>query len=119
MASVSYQDYPDAKLIIVWGVNPGVSGIHLMPYLKDARDNGATIAVIDPRATTIARQADLYLPVRPGTDLPLALSIHRYLFEEGHADEAFLSEHTKGVAQLRERAKPWTFAKAADVTGVP
>jgi anaerobic selenocysteine-containing dehydrogenase len=119
MASVSYQDYPDAKLIIVWGVNPGVSGIHLMPFLKDARDNGATIAVIDPRATTIARQADLYLPVRPGTDLPLALSIHRYLFEEGHADEAFLSEHTKGAAQLRERAKLWTFAKAAEVTGVP
>ncbi len=119
MASVVYQDYPDARLIIIWGVNPGVSGIHLMPYLKDARDNGATIAVIDPRATTIARQADLHLPVRPGTDLPLALSIHRYLFEEGHADEAFLSEHTKGAAQLRERAQPWTFARAAEVSGVP
>jgi anaerobic selenocysteine-containing dehydrogenase len=119
MASVSYQDYPDAKLIIIWGVNPGVSGIHLMPFLKEARENGATIAVIDPRATTIARQADLYLPVRPGTDLPLALSIHRYLFEEGHADEAFLSKHTRGAAQLRERARPWTFARAAEVSGVP
>ncbi len=105
MASVSYQDYPDAKLIIVWGVNPGVSGIHLMPFLKDARDNGATIAVIDPRATTIARQADLHLPVRPGTDLPLALAIHRYLFEEGHADEAFLvgaHEGRRAVARARE-----------------
>src|SRR4029450_8951869 len=50
---------------------------------------------------------------------PLALSIHRYLFEEGHADEAFLSEHTKGAAQLRERAQPWTFARAAEVSGVP
>jgi anaerobic selenocysteine-containing dehydrogenase len=119
MASVSYQDYPDAKLIIVWGVNPGVSGIHLMPFLKEAREKGATLVVIDPRATTIARQADLHLAVRPGTDLPLALSIHRYLFEEGHADEAFLSERTKGAARLRERAKPWTFARAADVTGIP
>ena len=52
MASVSYEDYPDAKMIIVWGVNPGVSGIHLMPFLKEARDNGAFIVVIDPRATT-------------------------------------------------------------------
>ena len=58
MASVSYEDYPDAKMIIVWGVNPSVSGIHLMPYLKQARDNGAFIVVIDPRATTVARQAD-------------------------------------------------------------
>jgi anaerobic selenocysteine-containing dehydrogenase len=118
MASVSYQDYPEARLIIMWGVNPGVSGIHLMPFLKEARENGATIAVIDPRATTIARQADLYLPVRPGTDLPVALSIHRYLFEEGHADTAFLAEHTRGAAQLRERAQPWTFARAAEVSGV-
>src|SRR5918993_126409 len=36
--SVVYQDYPAARLIVVWGVNPGASGIHLMPYLKDARD---------------------------------------------------------------------------------
>jgi anaerobic selenocysteine-containing dehydrogenase len=118
MASVSYEDYPDAKLIIVWGVNPSVSGIHLMPYLKQARDNGAFVVVIDPRATTVARQADLHLMVRPGTDLPVALSIHRYLFEEGHASQAFLDEHTSGAAGLREKAQPWTFERAAEVSGV-
>ena len=90
MASVSYEDYPLAKLIIIWGVNPGVSGIHMMPFLKEARDSGAFVVVIDPRATAIARQADLHLAVRPGTDLPVALSIHRYLFEEGRVDQAFL-----------------------------
>ena len=118
MASVSYEDYPVAKMIIIWGVNPGVSGIHLMPFLKEARDNGAFIVVIDPRSTTVARQADLHLAVRPGTDLPLALAIHRYLFEEGHASQTFLSEHTKGAAALRERAKEWTFDRAAEVSGV-
>jgi len=118
MASVSYEDYPDAKMIIVWGVNPGVSGIHLMPYLKQARDNGAFIVAIDPRATTVARQADVHLAVNPGTDLAVALSIHRYLFEEGHASQAFLDEHTRGAAELREKAKPWTFEKAAEVSGV-
>ncbi len=118
MTSTSYEDYPDAKLIIVWGVNPGVSGIHLMPYLKQARDNGAYLVVIDPRATTLARQADLHIAVRPGTDLPVALSIHRYLFEEGHAAQAFLDEHTRGAADLRTKALPWTFEKAAEVSGV-
>ena len=117
MASVSYEDYPDAKMIIVWGVNPGVSGIHLMPYLKQARDNGAFIVVIDPRATGIARQADLHLAVRPGTDLPVALSMHRYLFEEGHASQSFLDTHTNGAAQLREKAREWTFERAAEVSG--
>ena len=118
MASTSYEDYPQAKLIVVWGVNPGVSGIHIMPFLKEARDNGAYVVVIDPRSTTVARQADLHLAVRPGTDLPVALAIHRYLFEEGHADEAFLAEHSRGASSLRERAKEWTFARAAEVSGV-
>jgi anaerobic selenocysteine-containing dehydrogenase len=118
MASVSYEDYPGTKMIIVWGVNPSVSGIHIMPFLKEARDNGAFIVVIDPRATTLARQADLHLAVRPGTDLPVALSIHRYLFEEGHAAQDFLDEHTHGAAELREKARPWTFERAAEVSGI-
>jgi anaerobic selenocysteine-containing dehydrogenase len=119
MASVVYQDYPAARLILIWGVNPGASGIHLMPYLKEARDSGATIVVIDPRATGVARQADIHLPVRPGTDLVVALAIHRYLFEEGFADQAFLDAHTTGAEQLRERARPWTFERAAEICGVP
>ena len=119
MASVVYQDYPAARLILVWGVNPGASGIHLMPYLKEARDNGATIVVVDPRATGVARQADIHLAVRPGTDLVVALAIHRHLFEEGFADQSFLDAHTTGAEQLRERARSWTFERAAEISGVP
>lgn len=119
MGSLAYQDYPSARLILIWGVNPGVSGIHLMPYLKEAREQGATIVVIDPRATTVARQSHIHLAVRPGTDLPVALAIHRHLFEEGLADEAFLAAHATGADALRERARPWTFERAAEVSGVP
>ncbi|MEW6323274.1 MAG: molybdopterin-dependent oxidoreductase [Acidobacteriota bacterium] len=119
MPSVSYQDYPRAKLIVLWGVNPGVSGIHLVPYIKDARENGAHLVVIDPRATALARQADTHLPVRPGTDLAVALAVHRFLFEDGHADQAFLDAHTTGAERLRERARAWTFERAAEVSGVP
>jgi anaerobic selenocysteine-containing dehydrogenase len=118
MASVTYQDYPHARLIVLWGVNPATSGIHLMPYLKEARERGATLVVVDPRATTLARQADHYLPVRPGTDLSVALAIHRYLFEEGRTDDAFLTAHTSGANQLREKAAPWTFDRAAEVSGI-
>lgn len=119
MASTVYHDYPSARLILVWGVNPGVSGIHLMPFIKEARDNGATIVTVDPRATTIARQSDIHLAVRPGTDLPVALAIHRYLFEEGMADTAFLDAHTTGADRLRERAAEWTFERASEASGVP
>jgi len=118
MPSVSYQDFPEAQLIVIWGANPSASGIHLVPYIRDAQRRGARLIVVDPRTTPLARQADLHLAVRPGTDLPVALAIHRYLFEEGRADTAFLAAHTLGAERLRERARPWTFERAAAEAGI-
>ncbi|MBI3049251.1 MAG: molybdopterin-dependent oxidoreductase [Acidobacteria bacterium] len=118
MPSVGYEDFPEARLIIVWGANPSTSGIHLVPYIRAAQRRGARLIVVDPRTTPLARQADIHLPVRPGTDLPVALAMHRYLFEEGHADSAFLAAHTRGAERLRERARPWTFERAAAEAGI-
>src|SRR5688500_14708300 len=118
MASVVYQDVPEAKTIVIWGANPSASGIHLVPYIRDAQRRGAALIVIDPRTTPLARQADIHLAVRPGTDLPVALAIHRFLFEEGHADTAFLEAHTRGAERLRERAHAWTFERAAAEAGI-
>ena len=89
-----------------------------MPYIRDAQRRGAALIVIDPRTTPLARQADIHLAVWPGTDLPVALSIHRFLFEEGRADTAFLEAHTRGADRLRERAQPWTFERAAAEAGI-
>src|SRR5512132_2814190 len=101
MPGVTYEDYVHAKLIILWGVNPSASGIHLVPHLREARKLGAKLVVIDPRTTSLARQADLHLAPRPGTDLPIALAVHRHLFENNLADEDFLREHTRGAERLR------------------
>ncbi|HMB79830.1 MAG TPA: molybdopterin-dependent oxidoreductase, partial [Vicinamibacterales bacterium] len=45
MPSVVYQDYPEAKLIILWGINPSASGIHIIPYLREAQKRGAKLIV--------------------------------------------------------------------------
>jgi anaerobic selenocysteine-containing dehydrogenase len=119
MAGIALPDYVHAGLIVVWGVNPGASGIHLVPILQEAQRRGATLVVIDPSRTSLAKRADFHLAPRPGTDLPLALAIHRFLFEEGKADWEFLGTHTTGAEELRRRALPWTFERAADITGVP
>ena len=118
MPSITYQDYPEAKLIVLWGVNPSASGIHLIPYVREAQKRGAKLVVIDPRTTVTARSADVHLAVRPGTDVAVALAIHRYLFVNGCTDESFLRDHTRGAETLRERAEPWTLERAADVAGV-
>jgi anaerobic selenocysteine-containing dehydrogenase len=118
MPSVSYQDYPEARLIILWGVNPSASGIHLVPYVRAAQKRGAKLVVVDPRTTALARTADVHLAVKPGTDVAVALAIHRYLFVNGFADLAFLRDHTRGADQLRERAEEWTIERAAETGGV-
>src|SRR6478672_4325088 len=51
MPSVTYEDYPDARLIVLWGVNPNASGIHLIPYVREAQARGARLVVVDPRST--------------------------------------------------------------------
>src|SRR5438128_414076 len=118
MPSITYQDYLDAALIVLWGVNPSASGIHLVPYVREAQERGARLIVVDPRTTQLARAADLHLPVKPGTDVAVALAIHRYLFAGGHADETFLRAHTRGAHMLRERAEPWTIERAAELAGL-
>src|SRR6476646_7892025 len=113
MPGVVYQDYPQAKAIVLWGVNPSASGIHLIPFIKQAQAAGAALMVVDPRTTSLAKKADVHLALRPGTDLVVALAIHRVLFEEGHADEAFLQAHAHGADRLRAAADPWTIESAA------
>ena len=118
MPSIAYEDFPEAKVIVIWGANPSASGIHLVPYIREAQRRGARLIVVDPRTTPLAKRADIHLAVRPGTDLPVALAIHRYLFEEGYADTAFLAANARGAERLRERAQPWTFERAAAEAGV-
>ena len=111
-------DLVHAKLIVLWGANPHASNIHLAALLQRAVKAGAQLVVVDPRRTPMAQQASLHLALRPGTDLPVALSIIRWLFETGHADLGFLKEHTTGWDELRRRAEPWSFARAARAAGV-
>jgi anaerobic selenocysteine-containing dehydrogenase len=118
MPGIPLTDYEHARLVVVWGANPHASGIHFVPYVQRALARGAKLVVVDPRATKLARAADLHLALRPGTDLPLALALIRWLFEHGRADLAFLAEHARGVDELRRRVEPWTLARAAEAAGL-
>ncbi|HEV7556603.1 MAG TPA: molybdopterin-dependent oxidoreductase [Kofleriaceae bacterium] len=113
MPGVALEDYDHARLIVLWGVNPSATGIHLVPVIERAREAGAKLVVIDPRRTPLARRADLHLPIRPGTDLPIALAVIHALFERGHADRTFLAAHAAQVDELARRASAWTIEAAA------
>jgi anaerobic selenocysteine-containing dehydrogenase len=119
MPGVAFQDFVHSRLIVLWGVNPSASGIHQVPFIQQAQKAGARLVVVDPRRTPLAKQADLHIAPRPGSDLAVALALIRWLFAEGRADLGFLAEHATSWEQLRRRAQPWTFERAAAASGVP
>jgi anaerobic selenocysteine-containing dehydrogenase len=119
MPGVAFQDYPNAKAILVWGANPKYSNIHLVPYLRQAKKNGAFVAVIDPIRNFSPVEVDLHLPVYPGADLPVALAMIRLWNEEGRLDRAFLSQHADGLERLLAAAHEWPVARAAAEARVP
>ena len=118
MPGVAFEDFPQAKCIIIWGANPKASNIHLVPYLKQAKKNGAFIATVDPRANFSDAEVDLHLGVRPGADLPLALGMIDLWRREGLLDGEFLDQHAVGLESLLEEARRWPLERAAATAGV-
>ncbi len=119
MPSADAADVVHSKLIILWGANPTVSNTHLLPLLNVAqRERGARLIVIDPRRTGVAKRADHWVGVRPGTDVVLAYAIARELEARDWIDRAFVEAHVEGVEPFLDAARVWTLDRAANVCGI-
>lgn len=104
---------------ILWGANFPESLPLFWNILKEAQRAGMKLIVVDPRLTEAAREADLYLPIRPRTDGALALAMIRVLIEEGLYDREFVERWCLGFEQVRQIAAEWTPERASEVTGLP
>ncbi|HEX8172908.1 MAG TPA: molybdopterin oxidoreductase family protein [Thermoanaerobaculia bacterium] len=93
----------EAKLIVLWGTNTLTSNPHLWPFVRKAKERGATTICIDPLRTRTAAACDEHIAIRPGTDAALALSMMHVLFRDGLDDRGYLEEMTLGWEGLRER----------------
>jgi anaerobic selenocysteine-containing dehydrogenase len=110
-------DLLNAKTIVLWGKNPHVSNVHVLPVLKQAREKGARIVLIDPVCHRGADLAQLYVQPRPGGDIALALGIARRLFETGKTDPAAGSycDHLDAFRSLAFSRSAEGWAELADV----
>ena len=107
-------------IIILWGYNAATSSLPAScRRIFDARERGAKIVVIDPVFTQMASKADLYLRIRPGTDLALALGMANIMIQEDLYDKDFIEKWTVGFGQLREHVTAYPPDRVAEITGVP
>ncbi|MFN7672430.1 MAG: molybdopterin-dependent oxidoreductase [Planctomycetota bacterium] len=111
-------DLLHSKHIVLWGKNPAVSNTHLVPVLRDAKQAGAQVVLIDPIHHKSAGLADERLALAPGRDLELALGVARCLFDTGKvaADAAAFCD---GVAAFQQLAAARTVAEWATLADVP
>jgi anaerobic selenocysteine-containing dehydrogenase len=110
-------DLRHSRTIVLWGKNPYVSSIHLVPLLRALRRNGTYLVQVDPVHHRACELADLYLQPRPGGDAGLAYGVARVLFETGRTDPAAATycDHLDDFrAAAMERSVP-EWAALADV----
>ena len=111
--------FAQAKLILIWGSNSIGSNLHFWRYAQQAKRNGARLVCIDPRKTETADKCHEHIALRPGTDAALALALMHELIKNDWLDHDYITRHTLGWEQLRERALQWPPERAAEVCGVP
>ena len=90
-----------SEVVIVWGRNPSVTNSHMLPALK-----GKTLIVINPVKIDLAERADMFIPIRPKSDLYLALLLCRLIATKGMEDRSFLESrclHYTAFSTLIER----------------
>jgi anaerobic dimethyl sulfoxide reductase subunit A len=87
-------DFLNSKVIVLWGNNVAETSIPDWRIIADARDKGAAVVSLDPRFTPTSAAADLWLPIRPGTDTALVDGVLNYLFQRQAYDSAYLKQYT-------------------------
>lgn len=114
-----WSDIPLADVVWTAGTNVAETFPITTSYIWRARDRGAKLIVQDPRVVPLARTADLFLPVRPGTDSALFGAVLHELIRNDWLDHDFIDAHTvdfdQAAAAVAEMSPRW----AAEVTGVP
>ncbi|MGE5224402.1 MAG: molybdopterin-dependent oxidoreductase, partial [Omnitrophica WOR_2 bacterium] len=94
-------DLENAGAILFWGYNPNLARLSHATATVEAVKRGAHLIVVDPRRTGIAKKADHWLQVRPGTDAALALGIAQVMIDRGWYDQGFIRDWTNGPLLVR------------------
>ncbi|MUL65382.1 molybdopterin oxidoreductase [Mycobacterium sp. CBMA 234] len=115
----SYTDFDSADLFFVIGAN--MADCHPILFLRmaDRMAKGAKLIVVDPRRNATAEKADLFLQIKPGTDLALLNGLLHLLVENGTIDQEFIAAHTEGWETMPAFLADYPPAKVSDITGIP
>ncbi len=111
--------YTNTRCMVFWGANPPHAHPNMTQHIMDAKDRGAKIIVIDSRLSAIARQADEFIQIMPGTDGALALGIASELIRNDFICHEFIDNYSLGFDAYAEYAKTFPPTRVEAETGIP
>lgn len=111
-------DIKNAKTVLVWSSNPYYSNTPKSGWIRNAKENGTKLIVIDPRKSETAQKADIHLQLKPGTDGALALAIAHIIIKEGWYDIEFIEKYVEGFEEFKKHVEAFTPKWAEKITGV-
>ncbi|MEM3551499.1 MAG: molybdopterin-dependent oxidoreductase [Candidatus Bathyarchaeia archaeon] len=116
---MAHSDLRNAACIVLWGHGPSESvPIPEWIEIREAKNRGAKLIVVDPRLTKEAELADLWIQIRPGTDAALMMGWIKIIIEEGLYDEDFVEKWTFGFENLKRQVANYSLEKVSEITWV-
>ena len=106
------------RLVTMWGRNPHEGSPSSWNSFLKAKKDGMRTMVVDPRLTEPARQADLWVPINPGTDAALAMGMMNVILKEGWYDDEFTTNGCTGFDALTERLTEYPPDRVAEICGL-
>jgi assimilatory nitrate reductase catalytic subunit len=117
-AANPWSDILKAEVVWISGANIAECAPITTDYVWQARENGGKVIVVDPRLTAIARNCDLFLPIKPGRDVVLFNGVLNLMIENDWLDHDFINNHTVGFDEVAASVREWTPRRTAEVTGI-
>jgi len=114
----AYREAEETDLIILWGSNARETHPIFFHHVLKGKKNGARLYAIDPRRTSSAAFADVWLGLEIGSDIALANAMGREIIKAGLCNEGFIARATTGFEEYRKSVEPYTLQRAAEITGV-
>lgn len=113
-----WPDYDNTRCIVLFGHNPGKnSWVPIYNQIQRVKARGGRLIVLDPRRSECAEMADLWLPLKVGTDAAMMMGWLKVIFDEDLYDHDFVARWTTGFDALRERVDSFPLERVADITG--
>jgi len=115
----SYQEIEETDLVIMWGSNAREAHPIFFHHVLKGINNGARMFAVDPRRTSSAAWADVWLGIDVGSDIALANAVGREIIEQGLENKEFIEEATEGFDSYAAAVDSYTLARSEEITGVP